>query len=437
MAPADQKERNIVIIGGGIIGCSTAYYLTRHPLYDPSKHSITILEASQIAGGASGKAGGLLALWAFPKCLVPLSFRLHAELAKEHDGEERWGYREVNCGELVAHGRPAPDSPAGRNPGRRASASVSLGKRRGGSISGGDAGSSSSAAATAAAAASAARGGVLEALQAAGIPTDLDWFDATTLKRYEEMAAKGSTAQVHPFWFTTSMAILAQERGAKVILGSVTDISYPDDKVKSVTYKDNATGTTKTIDATDIIVSAGPWTRRIYPPAPISALRAHSVVIRPSRPISAYALFTQIKLPADTSTSGQASLVSPEIYARPDNSVYICGEGDTLVPLPDTTTKVEVDQSRCQGIIDAVASVSDDLRDGEVLIRQACYLPSVFPDGGPLLGKTGVGGLYLAAGHTCWGIQNAPATGKLMSEFVFEGRAKSAQIAELDPRKVM
>ena len=49
--------------GGGIIGCTTAYFLTRHPRYDPSKHRITILEASKIAGGASGKAGGLLALW--------------------------------------------------------------------------------------------------------------------------------------------------------------------------------------------------------------------------------------------------------------------------------------------------------------------------------------------------------------------------------------
>lgn len=49
--------------GGGIIGCTTAYYITRHPRYDPSKHSVTLIEASKIAGGASGKAGGLLALW--------------------------------------------------------------------------------------------------------------------------------------------------------------------------------------------------------------------------------------------------------------------------------------------------------------------------------------------------------------------------------------
>jgi glycine/D-amino acid oxidase-like deaminating enzyme len=53
---------HIVIVGGGIIGCTTAYYLTRHPAFSPST-VVTILEASKVgvAQGASGKAGGLVA----------------------------------------------------------------------------------------------------------------------------------------------------------------------------------------------------------------------------------------------------------------------------------------------------------------------------------------------------------------------------------------
>lgn len=72
------------------------------------------------------------------------------------------------------------------------------------------------------------------------------------------------------------------------------------------------------------------------------------------------------------------------------------------------------------------------------------------------MGKTKVKGMLLAAGtsdqpvttvvnlssdklagHTCWGIQNGPATGKLISEFVFDGAAKSAKIDSLDPRMAM
>jgi glycine/D-amino acid oxidase-like deaminating enzyme len=88
--------------------------------------------------------------------------------------------------------------------------------------------------------------------------------------------------------------------------------------------------------------------------------------------------------------------------------------------------------------VQAVGSVSDVLREGELLVRQACYLPVVERGAeGPLVGLTGTKGVYLAAGHTCWGIMNGPATGLLMSEFVFEGRARSADVDALDPRMVM
>lgn len=385
--------------------------MTRHPSYDPSRHKITILEATEIAGGASGKAGGLLALWAYPSNIVPLSYKLHAELAKEHGGQERWGYREVNCGQLIARGRPLEERAKDLAGAKEGGTSVSLQKR--------DA-------------------AALGQKRAAGIPADLDWIIPDGLRGYESMAAPGQTAQVHPYLFTTSMAKLAEEKGAKVVLGSVTNINRSAAGVESVTYKDKETGESCTIPATDVIISAGPWTKSVFPQAPISAVRAHSVVIRPTRPVSAHTLFTNIELPAGFGNRSRPTVVTPEIYPRPDNTVYACGEGDHLVPLPETTADVQVDQSRCQDIIDFVGSISDELREGEVIARQACYLPNVAAlRGGPLIGRTGIKGLYLAAGHTCWGIQNAPGTGKLISEFVFDGEPKSAKIGALDPRNFM
>lgn len=379
------KEKEIVIIGGGIIGCTSAYFLTRHPAYDPSKHKITLLEASKIAGGASGKAGGLLGLWAYPNNIVPLSYRLHAELAKEHGGESRWGYRRIHCGQLSAKGRVL-QSKAATNGKPANGESVSLNKR--------DA-------------------KALGKVVAAGLPKDLNWFASECVRSYYEMGDPDTTAQVHPYYFTTSMAELAKEQGADIVLGSVTSIDTDDGKgVKSVTYEDKATKETRTIPATDVIVAAGPWTQRVYPPAPISGTRAHSVTITPSKPISAYAIFTEIALPPDfgrTDTFLKAKrphgkTVTPEIYARPNNEAYACGEGDHLVPLPKTTDDVETDLARCQDIVDYVSSISDELRDGEVTARQACYLPNVkAASGGPLIGQTGVKGLLLASGHTCWG----------------------------------
>jgi glycine/D-amino acid oxidase-like deaminating enzyme len=417
---ADSPEKSIVIIGGGIIGCSTAYFLTRHPKYNPEKHSITILEASGIASGASGKAGGLLALWAYPNSLVPLSFRLHKELAAEHGGDQRWGYRALGVGSIDCIGRHVS---ASRVPGEgeelrgvhdasvpgTGDGNVSLQKRSADSY---------------------------KRLRKVGLPDDLDWISSDSARGYDSMGSERDTAQVHPHQFTTSMAELAKEKGANIIIGKCTSL---DSKSKQVSYTTSSSSEPQTISATDIVVTAGPWTSKVYPSAPIGNTRAHSVVITPTREISPYALFTSISLPKNykEGVSSKAMHVTPEIYARPFNSAYACGEGDHLVPLPDSTADVKCDESRCQDIIDYVSSISDELGDGEITARQACYLPVVETGGGPLVGPTNDQGVWMAAGHTCWGIQNGPGTGKLMSEFVMDGKASSSNIGSLDPRRVL
>ncbi|EOA88536.1 uncharacterized protein SETTUDRAFT_149183 [Exserohilum turcica Et28A] len=410
----EQQKRNIVIVGGGIIGATTAYFLSHHPNFNRERDSITLLEATKIAGGASGKAGGLLALWAYPSCLVPLSYRLHQELAAKHDGANRWGYRAVHCGQIEMYGVLAKHKSANTT---KQEDSVSLQKRTQHAIS---------------------------LLRAAGVPKDLDWIAADGIQTYEEMGTPATTAQVHPFHFTTAMAQLAEEKGVRILYGTATSIDQENGSVTSVSYtsKDSSSSTSSSssseetckITADTVILTAGPWTQAVWNAAPISAMRAHSVTIRPSRPVSAYALFTAIDMPR-SGNSKRSETVTPEIYARPNQEVYACGEGDLVVPLPASTHLVECDETRCQAIVDQVSAISEELRDGHVTARQACYLPNVSRGGGPLVGRTSVKGLLMGAGHTCWGIQNGPGTGKLLSEIVFDGEATSADIATLDPRK--
>ncbi|KAI5290529.1 hypothetical protein KEM54_001282 [Ascosphaera aggregata] len=418
------QERRIVIVGGGIIGCSTAYYLTRHPSYDPSLHKIVVIEATEIAAAASGKAGGLLALWAYPQCIVPLSFRLHAELAKEHNGKERWGYRTVNCGRLVANGKIIKEKREKKLKEKGSGTSNGEGE---GETESGKAGRSISL--------EKHNENARRSSKRSGIPEDLNWLDAESMKLYEAMDEPGSTAQVHPYYFTNALMELAEEKGAQVIMGQVTDIKHtPREGVRSVTYTTKEGGATAshTLDANDVIIAAGPWTKKIWPAAPISSLRAHSVIIKPEVPISGYALFTEINLPTGFKGAKGRRMDTPEIYARPDNTVYACGEGDTMAPLPELASDVAIDHTRCQDVVDSISSISYALRGGEVIAHQACYLPNVSADrGGPILGPTDVRGLFIASGHTCWGIQNGPGTGKLMAEYVFDGCARSANIDSL------
>ena len=92
-------------------------------------------------------------------------------------------------------------------------------------------------------------------------------------------------------------------------------------------------------------------------------------------------------------------------------------------------------KSKCDELFRQVGKVSPNLRRGQILKRQACYLPvlDVPSSSGPLIGETNVSNLYLASGHSCWGINNAPGTGKIMSELLLEGDVKCADISSLDP----
>ena len=82
-----------VILGAGIIGVSTAYYLS----FSLTPSSIHLIEPSpELFSSASGFAGGFLAAdWFFASVseLGRLSFEEHARLAREFGGAERWGYR--------------------------------------------------------------------------------------------------------------------------------------------------------------------------------------------------------------------------------------------------------------------------------------------------------------------------------------------------------
>jgi hypothetical protein len=81
----------IVICGGGAIGAAIAYFSSRRGARP------TVIERHAVAGAASGKSGGFLALdWCGGSPLDRLarrSFELHAELSAELG--DPWGYRRL------------------------------------------------------------------------------------------------------------------------------------------------------------------------------------------------------------------------------------------------------------------------------------------------------------------------------------------------------
>lgn len=437
--------------------------MTRHPQFNPSLHTITLLEASSIATGASGKSGGLLGLWAYPECLVPLSYRLHKELASEHGGDQKWGYRQVKCGTIGAvvkkkkdrglakaakedaeakapaaqpgmsslqpvekeTGTPAPQpipSASQTSPGNAPTPqpeilpttesvamvpvsvtaapfpaeaiphtnvatpkftsaafapipelltptpeSPTITSTESTEENGETSTQNGTAEISAVKPESAEKDweklpkqdtAAASLLSKSPLPADLDWIDPEYIQSYEEMGRVGfaETAQVHPFHFTTAIAELARSAGvdirtgAKVTKFTANGISPGSNTVE---YVDRNSGDDiKFIDATDVIVTAGPWTGKLLPRSKVEGLRAHSVVYEAD--VSPYAVFTDIQLPGDyvpehRARAGQKRKhrgnVDPEVYARPFGEVYACGAYFPFILYSDNKTKTNNQQA--------------------------------------------------------------------------------------------
>lgn len=384
--------------GGGIIGTSTAYYLSRHPLYNPSVHKITVLEATKIAGGSSGKGGGYIAAWATPKCLGPLSFKLHSDLAKEHNGDKIWGHRAVFAAEIKLYGQDVENI-------RDVAANGS-----------------------------------------SNTPSGLDWLRPGSVRQYDEIGNLSNSGQVNPYMLTTTLAKLAEERGVKFSLGSkVTKIQLNEENKSARSVSFTKDGETRSINATDVVVGAGPWTPKVLPAVKLPTPRGHSVIVKPTRPLPPYILFPDIQ-PAPTASSER--FLSPDIYPRPADhvrdfdTVYASAPDDYEVDIPDDSDQVQLVEKKLEDVLTAIGSVSREIHKGELVGKQACYKPQIRPheedeEVGPMVGPVGTKGLWLATGHDEWGIQNGPGTGLLMSEMIFEGKAHSTDTSSLDPKQFL
>ena len=239
---------------------------------------------------------------------------------------------------------------------------------------------------------------------------------------------KNTTAQVHPYKLTHTFFRLAKEiAGSERREGVVEGVLQDGEKIIGVRVNGE-------VIPTDVVVIAmGPWSgaalRWFNLPA-ITGRRAHSIVLQPSQPISAHACFLEY-----TSKSGK-SRDSPEAYPRPDGSVYVCGKSDTE-ELPNDPKDVQYNSECCKELRYMAGVMSTALKEADLQVEQACYLPSS-PDGLPLIGRIpNTPNGFVATGHTCWGILNAPATGEAMAQLVVDGTCSMLDLSPFNPARLL
>ncbi|KAI5478265.1 FAD dependent oxidoreductase [Pseudohyphozyma bogoriensis] len=422
---SNKQSEQIVIIGGGIMGLCSAYYLlTSSPL-----SSVTLVEnCRSIAPGASSYAGGFLAggtgdSWqgSPSRPLARLSWKLHVELAEALDGAKKWGFRECKAVGLAVGGE-----------GEQRSAYRELPK---------------------------GKGEVVED----------DWLRGER----EDLTGEGGVGQIDPAEFCQVLHAKCTSLGLKTYYQhDPVAVSPSSASTASRTLTLNPLSTSsKPIDIpfTKLLITTGPWTsallaRLSLPQLPISNLPGHSLLIRPAlsasgKELPSEAVFAGISGSAvgvHASTSGAARSLtpeelsegytrSPEMFPRASGVVYVAGEnsiptttnalagqgGQHKLPPRAEDVKTLLDPGLVKRLTVSAGVVSPnlDVKTGAVVeVAQFCYRP-ITPDGEPVIDEIEKD-VYVATGHGPWGITLAPATGKIMSEMMF-GKSLSADISKL------
>ncbi|CAK1360534.1 putative oxidoreductase [Cercospora beticola] len=398
-----------VILGAGIIGVATAFYLS-----EPSSHSGTIhlVEAApELFASASGKAGGLVAEdWFGPATaeLGELSFRLHQELATKYDGRKQWGYARTTGTSVVV----------GKSKRKKGEKWLEQGGSR----------------------AEVAAGERVEHYAEGEGP---GWMRKTRGGKVEVLSEEGGMAQVDPKRLCGFLLEKCLERGVELHQPArAKGIERDDDGAPAAMVVENADGEESSIPCTRLLITAGAWTShvfsKLFPDAvtriPVSQLAGYSLVVRSPR------------WTAEQEASGCHAVFAsaseawfPEIFSRMGEEIYIAGLNDPGLPVPDLPTNAKVDTQA----VEELRRVTDNMigDDYEVIRQGICFRP-VTRSGNPILaripddklhadsGAALPGGVFLCAGHGPWGISLSLGTGKVMSEMLL-GQKLSCNVSSL------
>jgi glycine/D-amino acid oxidase-like deaminating enzyme len=251
------------------------------------------------------------------------------------------------------------------------------------------------------------------------------WLDGQCAV-YARLGSTATTAQVHPLLFTRALMDEAGKLGADLVTGRVEglDIAGTPARVRAVRV-DGAL-----VPADAVVIAMGPWTdlaRRWLPLPPVDGLKGFSITLEAARPIPAEALFVDY-------LDEHGARSNPEVFPRPDGEVYLCGLSDDQ-PLPEDPHQVSV-SAHATAVLQRIAgTLSSSMAHAPVLAENACYRP-ICADALPVMGAVpGVSGAFVATGHNCWGILNAPASGAAMAELIVEGTSTCVDLRPFTPER--
>jgi glycine oxidase len=365
--------QRIVIVGGGVIGCSLAYHLAG------AGQQVTLLERSAVAAEASSAAAGMLspiAESAHPDAFLDLAvagLRVFQEDAAAIEAVSGLSIEYVLSGVL------------------RTSNELE-------------------------------RAGLLQSrvewAKSAGLP--VRWLSRAECLKLEPALGPAviggldspEEGQVHPRRLTQALAQGAARRGAEIREGTeVHGLLLRGSTVSGVRLS-----TGDAVEGDLVLLAGGAW----------AAFCARGTADVPVEPVKGqYAILRELPQPIRRVIYGEHAYLLP----RPDGTIYL---GATEEPEAGYEKRVTV--AGVRGLLNAAAELVPALERAELAATGSGLRPGS-PDRLPILGFVpGVGGLAVAAAHFRNGVLLSLITGRLLTESIVYGRT-SMDLAPFAPER--
>jgi sarcosine oxidase, subunit beta len=373
------ETAEVVIVGGGIEGAAAAWALAERGVTD-----VLVVERNTVGSGMTGKSSGIVRCHYGVSSLaamatVGLEVFESAEALFGHD----IGFRQN--GYVVGVGEPNVES---------------LRKS-------------------------------LAAQRAVGVQTEeVDTAEVAKMWPFAELAPFAAFAFEPRGGFgdayqtAQAFAVAARGAGVRVRQGTaMTDLLLDGDRVTGVRLSDGTQ-----VDAGTVVVATGVWTKPLLArygiDVPIRVVREQLVMIAPGVDKDAVC-----RLPVFS------DLVSLQ-YIRPEpNGELLFGNSD-LSHVQDADPDAYLNRAGEDFIdvtVDRVGNRFPGFADAAITSSYAgCY--DVTPDWNPVISRTGLDGLVVAAGFSGHGFKIAPAVGQLVADLVIDGHSADPRIPETDFR---
>ncbi|KAI4913367.1 hypothetical protein J4E85_010821 [Alternaria conjuncta] len=389
------RSATTVIIGAGINGLATAFYLASAC---KTGETIVIVETSpDVVSSASGKANGVLSDYgriAPTAELAHLSWKLHQQLAITYEGAIRWGYAKTVRHKLLSARDPVPEF--------HAQYPLPEWIRR------------------------------------------RDQYCQVTMERSRLIDLRDTRK------FIEFLRQKCEEFGVKMLFESeVHRVHTEQEELTGVTIKHN--DELREVECATLVIAAGSWSGRVL--EKLFPSSSFQLEFEASDRSAGNWLILKAPRPSNTEYCHQVYVENVagapvEISDYRDGRLYVGGYvGDTEI-MPATAVEV-IPQAASIAVMKEIASQFVDIDDIELAVLETgrCYRP-ILAEGRPIIAKIPMrtlmgklsnaarepympGGVYVNTGQGTSGICMGPGSGLVMSELI-RGLQPSADVSGLN-----